>query len=83
MRVGEQLRFDETAKLSVSAPRPSSVACGDSFPEGKLWGPLQIGTAAKGRRDRLQIRAFRGRISLNPTKIEVCHDLHCDYQSVH
>ena len=38
MRVGEQLRFDVHAKLSVSAPRPSSVACGDSFPQGKLWG---------------------------------------------
>ena len=47
MRVGEQLRFAETAKLSVSAPRPSSVACGDSFPQGKLWGacvsPLRRG----------------------------------------
>ena len=49
MRVEEQSRFDVHAKLCVSAPRPSSVACGDSFPEGKPRGPQQIGTAAKER----------------------------------
>ena len=38
MRVGEQSHLAEHAKLCFSAPRPSSVACGDSFPQGKLWG---------------------------------------------
>ena len=32
MRVGEQLRFDETAKLSLSAPRPSSAPFGGTCP---------------------------------------------------
>ena len=47
MRVGEQLRFDEHAKLSISAPWPSSVACGDSFPQGKLWGAFRAAVRAK------------------------------------
>ena len=32
MRVGEQLRFGTTAKLSVSAPRPSSAPFGGTCP---------------------------------------------------
>ena len=32
MRAGEQLRFDVHAKLSVSAPQPSSV-CGAKAPQ--------------------------------------------------
>ncbi len=47
MRVGEQLRFAEHAKLSISAPLPSSVACGDSFPQGKLWGAYNPNVHAK------------------------------------
>ena len=38
MRAGEQLRFDVHAKLSVSAPRPSSGPFGATFPQGKVWG---------------------------------------------
>ena len=42
MRVGEQLRFAEHAKLSVSAPRPSSAPFGGTFPEGKVWGAYEF-----------------------------------------
>ena len=47
MRVGEHSHLAETAKLSVSAPRPSSVACGDSIPQGKLWGAFRTAVRAK------------------------------------
>ena len=36
MRVGEQLRFAEYAKLCFSASRPSSAPFGGTFPQGKL-----------------------------------------------
>ena len=41
MRVGEHLRFGTTAKLSISAPRPSSAPFGGTFPEGKVWGAFR------------------------------------------
>ena len=47
MRVGEQLRFDVQAKLSVSAPRPSSAPFGGTFPEGKARGHLRSASACK------------------------------------
>ena len=47
MRVGEQLRFAEHAKLCFSAPRPSSGPCGATFPEGKVWGAHRPPVRAK------------------------------------
>ena len=50
MRVGEHLRFALQFQLNATAPLPSSVGFADSFPQGKLKGPQQIGTAKKERR---------------------------------
>ena len=47
MRVGEQLRFAEHAKLFASAPLPSSAPCGGTFPEGKVWGAFRSLVRAK------------------------------------
>ena len=49
MRAGEHLWIALQLFQNVTAPRPSSVAYGDSFPQGKPRGPLQVGTAAKER----------------------------------
>ena len=55
MRAGEQLRFAETAKQIVSAPRPSSAPFGGTFPEGKVWGgynsPLRAKSTAANQRE--------------------------------